>query len=110
MPVVMVRPIRIQYPGAVYHVMARGSRGQGVFGDDQDRKVFLETLGGVCQKTGWRLQAHVLRGSHDHLVPETPEPSLVAGMEWLQGTYTQRYNGRMGLVFVEGITSTGGVV
>jgi putative transposase len=90
----MARPLRIQYPGAVYHVMARGSRGQAIFGDNTDRKVFLEALGESCEKTGWRIHAYVLMGNHYHLLAETPEANLVAGMKWLQGTYTQRYNRR----------------
>ena len=90
----MARPLRIQYPGAVYHVMARGSHGEPVFADDTDRKLFLETLGEACAKTGWRIHAYVLMGNHYHLLVETPEPNLVAGMKWLQGTYTQRYNSR----------------
>jgi len=90
----MARPLRIAYPGAVYHVMARGNRGQAVFGDDLDRRRFLETLGEACEKTGWRIHAYVLMGNHYHLLLETPESNLVAGMKWLQGTYTQRYNGR----------------
>jgi putative transposase len=49
----MARPLRIEYPGAVYHVMARGNHGQGIFQDDQDRQCFLETLGEACEKTGW---------------------------------------------------------
>src|SRR5439155_9630380 len=94
MALVMARPIRIQYPGAVYHVMARGNHGQAVFQDDPDRKLFLDALGEACQRTGWRIHAYVLMGNHYHLLLETPEPNLVAGMKWLQGTYTQRYNGR----------------
>jgi len=90
----MARPIRLQYPGAVYHVMARGNHGQAVFHDSQDRQLFLETLGEACGKTGWRVHAYVLMGNHYHLLVETPEPNLVAGMKWLQGTYTQRYNAR----------------
>ena len=90
----MARPLRIQYPGAVYHVMARGSHGQPVFNDDLDRQRFLETLGESCQKTGWRIHAYVLMGNHYHVLVETPEGNLVAGMKWLQGAYTQRYNGR----------------
>ena len=50
---VMARPIRIQYCGAVYHVMARGHHGQAVFADNRDRQLFLETLGGACAKTSW---------------------------------------------------------
>jgi putative transposase len=90
----MARPIRIQYAGADYHVMARGNHGQPIFRDNKDRGLFLETLGESCQKTGWRVHAYVLMGNHYHLLVETPEGNLVAGMKWLQGTYTQRYNGR----------------
>ena len=88
----MPRPLRIQYAGAVYHVTARGSRGQEIYSNDTDRKVFLQTLGEACEKTGWRIHAYVLMADHYHLLVETPEPNLVAGMKWLQGTYTQRYN------------------
>ena len=90
----MARPWRIEFPGAAYHIMARGNRGNAVFADDRDRRRFLETLGETCEKTGWRVHAYVLMGNHYHLLVETPEANLVAGMKWLQGTYTQRYNGR----------------
>jgi putative transposase len=90
----MARPLRIEYAGAVYHVMARGNQGQSIFGDDKDRQRFLETLGEACEKTGWWIHAYVLMGNHYHLLVETPEGNLVAGMKWLQGTYTQRHNGR----------------
>src|SRR5580692_5412955 len=90
----MARPLRIQYPGAVYHVMARGSHGQAIFADDEDRKRFLETLAEACQRTGWRVHAYVLMGNHYHLLIETPEGNLVDGMKWLQSTYTARYNRR----------------
>jgi putative transposase len=59
--------------------MARGSHGQAVFGDNADRQRFLETLGEVCEKTGWRIHAYVLMGDHYHLLVETPEPNPVAG-------------------------------
>ena len=90
----MARPLRIEYPGAAYHVMARGNQGHAIFKDDTDRKRFLETLAEACEKTGWRIDAYVLMGNHYHLLVETPEGNLVAGMKWLQGTYTQRFNGR----------------
>jgi REP element-mobilizing transposase RayT len=90
----MSRPLRIQYLGAVYHVMARGNHGQEIFQDDQDRQCFLETLGEACEKTGWWIHAHVLMGNHYHLLVETPEDNLVSGMKWVQGAYTQRYNSR----------------
>jgi REP element-mobilizing transposase RayT len=90
----MARPLRIAYRGAVYHVMARGNQGRAIFKEDADRKCFLETLEESCEKTGWFIHAYVLMSNHYHLLVETPEANLVAGMKWLQGTYTQRYNGR----------------
>src|SRR5665213_1655480 len=90
----MPRPLRIEFVGAAYHVMARGNQGQPIYQDDKDRWRFLETMGEACEKTGWRIHAYVLMGNHYHLLVETPEANLVAGMKWLQGTYTQRYNGR----------------
>ena len=90
----MAPPLRIEYPGTKYHVMARGNRGRAIFEDDKDRLWFVETLGEACGKTGWRLHAHVLMNNHYHLLAETPEGNLVAGMKWPQGTYTQRYNGK----------------
>jgi len=56
----MARPLRIEYAGAVYHVMARGDHGQAIFRDDKDRERFLETVGETCAKTGWRIHAYVL--------------------------------------------------
>ena len=75
----MARPIRIQYPGAVYHVMARGSHGQEILQDDRDRLRFLEMLGEACAKTDFRIHACVLMGNHYHLLVETPEGNRVAG-------------------------------
>jgi putative transposase len=74
--------------------MARGNQGRKIFADDADRRRFLETLAGAVEKTGWWIHAYVLMGNHYHLLVETPEANLVAGMQWLQGTYTRRYNGR----------------
>ncbi len=90
----MARKLRIEYGGATYHVMARGNRGRDVYGDDHDRRVWLSTLAEACEKTGWRIHAWVMMRNHYHLLLEPPEPNLVAGMKWLQGTYTQRYNAR----------------
>ena len=90
----MPRPLRIVYSGARYHVMGRGNRGVEVFRDRRDRESFLETLGEVVNQTGWVMHAWVLMSTHYHLLLETPEPNLVAGMKWFQGTYTQRFNSR----------------
>ena len=90
----MARKLRIQYPGAIYHVMNRGDRREAIFEDDEDRQRLLQTLTEACQKTGWQVHAYCLMRNHFHLVIETPQPNLVAGMKWLLGTYTSRYNRR----------------
>jgi REP element-mobilizing transposase RayT len=90
----MARQLRVQYPGAIYHVMNRGDRREPIFLDDGDRQRFVQTLGEVCAKTGWQVHAYVLMPNHFHLVVETPQPNLVAGMKWFLGTYTSRFNRR----------------
>jgi REP element-mobilizing transposase RayT len=90
----MARKLRIQYPGAIYHVMNRGDRREDIYSDDKDRKRFLETLAETCTKTQWQVHAFVLMANHFHLVLETPEPNLVDGMKWFLGTYTSRFNRR----------------
>ena len=90
----MPRQVRIQYPGAIYHVMARGDRLEAIFRDDLDRRMFLAVLEDACGRTGWLCHAYVLMGNHYHLVIETPEANLVTGMAWLQNTYTRRHNVR----------------
>ena len=82
----MARPLRLEYRGAMYYIMARGNQGRAIFEDDKDRQRFVETLGEACGKAGWRLHAYVLMNNHYHLLAETPEGNLVAGMKWLQGT------------------------
>ena len=88
----MARPIRFQYPGAIYHVMARGDGGRTVFETDDDRKSFVFRLGQVCGSHGWRVHAWVLMDNHFHLLLETPQANLVTGMQWLMGTYSQGWN------------------
>jgi putative transposase len=88
----MARPLRFQYPGAVYHVMARGDGGKRIFETDEDHTVFIARLGEVCTSHGWRVHAWVLMGNHFHLLLETPQPNLVTGMKWLLGTFSQGWN------------------
>jgi len=90
----MARKLRVEYPGAIYHVMNRGDRREEVFRDDEDRQRFLITLGEACAKTGWQVHALCLMPNHFHLVVETPQSNLVAGMKWFLGTYTARFNRR----------------
>jgi len=74
--------------------MNRGDRREQIFMDDADRQRFVETLGEVCAKTGWQIHAYVVMPNHFHWVVETPQPNRVAGMKWLLGTYTSRFNRR----------------
>ena len=76
----MARKIRIEYAGAVYHIMARGNQGRDIYADDQDRKLWLEALAEGCEKTGWRIHAWVMMCNHYHLLLETRKPTLVAGI------------------------------
>ena len=87
------RQLRIEYHGAIYHVMNRGDHRQPIFRDDLDHKHFLTTLAEVCTKTDWQVHAFCLMGNHFHVV-ETPSANLVAGMRWFLGTYTARFNRR----------------
>jgi len=90
----MPRKLRVEYEGAIYHVMNRGDRREPIFLNDQDRQLFVQTLGEACQKTGWQAHAYCLMNNHFHLVVETPRANLVAGMRWLLGTYSARFNRR----------------
>ena len=85
----MGRKLRVQYPGAFYHVMNRGDHREPIFQDDRDRQCFLQTLAEACAKTDWQIHAWCLMGNHFHLVVETPQANLVAGSKWFLGTYTR---------------------
>jgi len=88
----MARPLRIEYPGAVYHVTSRGNARQSIFIDDVDRQVFLEVLGNVVEKYNWLCHAFCLLDNHYHILVETQDPNLSLGMRQLNGVYTQRVN------------------
>ncbi len=94
----MPRQLRVEYEGAIYHVMNRGDRREPIFQDDEDRERFLKTLAEGCEKTDWQIHAFCLMGNHFHLVVETPKANLVAGMKWFLGTYTGRFNRRHKLI------------
>ncbi len=86
------RPLRTEYPGAIYHVMSRGKQRQNIFRDDADRLGFVSTLGEACHKTGWQVHAYCLMRNPFHFVIETPLANLVVGMSHMearQGWETQ---------------------
>ena len=90
----MPRRPRIEYPGAIYHVMARGNSRRPIVLTDADRERFVETLAEACEKSAWEVYAWVLLDNHYHLALRTPAGNLVEGMKWFQNTYTRRFNTR----------------
>lgn len=88
----MARPLRIEYPGAVYHVTSRGNAKKKIFKDDTDRDKFLHVLSIVVTRFNWLCHAYCLMDNHYHLLIETPEANLSKGMRQLNGVYTQSYN------------------
>ena len=88
----MPRKLRLEYPGACYHVINRGNYRAHIFQTAGARQAFEACLFEACQKSGWVLHAYVLMSNHYHLALETPEGNLVAGMQWLQATYANRFN------------------
>ena len=90
----MARKARVEFAGALYHLLDRGDRQEAIFHDDADRELFLATLAQACTRCGWRVHALVLMTNHYHLLVETPEANLVSGMRWFQTTYTVRFNRR----------------
>ncbi|MBC8163722.1 MAG: transposase, partial [Roseiflexaceae bacterium] len=90
----MARPLRIEFPGAIYHLTARGNARAAIYHDDADRELFLDTLGEVVTRFGWLWHAYCLMNNHYHVLIETPEGNLSPGMRQLNGVYTQRFNRR----------------
>lgn len=98
----MARALRIEFPGALYHVTARGNDRADIFVDDDDRWRFLSLLTELVGRLGWTCHAWCLMNNHYHLMIETAEANLGRGMRELNGVYTQRFNrahDRVGHVF-----------
>ena len=90
----MARPLRIEFPGALYHVTSRGDRREPIFEDDEDRLKFMEVLTEVVKRFNWVCHVFCLMTNHYHLVVETPEGNLSKGMRQLNGMFTQASNRR----------------
>ncbi len=90
----MPRAPRIEFAGAIYHVMNRGNQLESIFRDDVDRGIFIKTLEETCEGAGWKAHSFVLMNNHYHLLVETLRPTLVKGMQYLNSTYTRRHNVR----------------
>ena len=90
----MARPLRLEFPGAVYHVTSRGNARQAIFLDKDDRESFMEVLSSVAARFNWLCHAYCLMETHYHILVETPEGNLSRGMRQLNGVYTQVFNRR----------------
>jgi putative transposase len=90
----MARKPREELAGGVFHVYARGVDKRSIFRDDADRVRYLRGLAGVVGKRRWQLMAFCLMQNHVHLLVETPEPNLAAGMCQLHGDYVRYFNRR----------------
>jgi putative transposase len=88
----MARPLRLQFPGALFHVFARGNAKQKIFLDDRDRRRFLELLGECVTRFGWIAFAYALMPNHFHLLIQLTSETLSRGMKWLNGTYAIAFN------------------
>ena len=90
--VIMPRKPRIEYAGAVYHVLNRGNYRNDLFAVENAGASFEKTLFETCSRYGWRLHAYVLMSNHYHLAVETRQANLAVGMQWLQSTFANRFN------------------
>jgi putative transposase len=88
----MARPLRIEFPGALYHVTSRGNARAAIFDSDADRFLFLTILSKTVKRFNWICHAYCLMDNHYHLMIETPDGNLSAGMRQLNGVYTQAIN------------------
>lgn len=98
----MTRPLRIEFPRALYHVTARCDDKQRIFMDDNDRNRFLQIFGDIHERYQWITYAWCLMDGQYHFVIETPQPNLSKGIKLLNGIYTQYFNyihGRVGHLF-----------
>ena len=98
----MARPLRLEFAHALHHVTSRGNRREDIFHNDTDRRAWLGVLAQVCKRFNWVVHAYCLMDNHYHLLVETPDANLSAGMRQLNGVYTQltnRAHGRVGHVF-----------
>lgn len=88
----MARKLRLEFPGAIYHVLNRGNYREFVFRTQVARQAFEACLFQACERSEWRLHAFVIMGNHYHLAVETPLGNVVTGMQWLQATFANRFN------------------
>ncbi len=88
----MARPLRLEFPGAIYHVTSRGDRQEAIYEGDADRQQWLDILSKICERYNWRVHAYCLMDNHYHILLETADGNLSKGMRQLNGVYTQYFN------------------
>ena len=94
----MGRPLRIEYPGALYHITSRGNEKRDIFLDNNDRIKFLDILEDYHERYGILIHSYVLMDNHYHLILETPKGNLLKVMHGINGGYTGYFNRRHGRV------------
>ena len=98
----MARPLRVDYPGAYYHVINRGNNQENIFKNKRDKEKFLEYLEKAGQRFSIIIHTYCLMNNHYHLLVQTPEPNLSVAMQWINvsyATYFNRKRGRHGHLF-----------
>jgi putative transposase len=90
----MGRTWRIEYEGALYHLMSRGNNGQDIYLNDDDRNLFLETIKEMSERFEVDIFAYVLMSNHYHLLVRTNRANIKKAMQWFGTTYTRRFNNR----------------
>ncbi len=88
----MARPLRLEYPGAVYHVTSRGNQGNAIFLNDGQREEFLKIIADTGRRYNWICHAYCLMDNHYHLILETPDGNLSKAMRQVNAVYTQYFN------------------
>ena len=88
----MARPLRIEYPGAFYHVMHRGNAGADIFESDRDREKFLEYICKAVERYEIKFHTYCLMTNHYHLLTETPHPNLSQAIKWINVSYAAYFN------------------
>ena len=104
----MPRRLRLQYPGAIYHLMARGNGRQDIVCDDVDRDRLQEHLGRAAVRCSWRIYAFAIMSNHLHVVLKTPQPNLARGMQAFLSAYANGWSRRHR--FFPGMSSRAAIV
>ena len=88
------RRLRVQYPGALYHLMSRGVLRSDIYLNEHDRSAFFLRCEATVNRFGWLVYSAVQMTNHFHLLFQTPEPNLCRGAQYLLGPYAQQFNRR----------------